>query len=880
MSTNGLYAASKNYTDKGLNVIPLVHGQKLPLAGFDLSRSFTIKTSEAELKSYFGNGVRHNIGVVTGSISQLIVIDIDGEKTNSTFLQCIDQLPSIKNKIANTLGATSGKGLHFYLRIPSVEFPLGIETTTLLNGQDGEIRVKGNRGYVVAPPSLHPNGKIYRSNDKELQSINMEEWRQLLSAFGTSEQTRRPIHDLFAPQYKIAAGNNRHEDLLRVMESLIARNHEFLSEIEIRKWAHDWNRQHCGPPLSDEEFERQWRDAKKFIAKKTEERHEHQSGIPSLKRGDSTEGGKKEEVLENGKGQNKRDAILGLVKEGCEELFSDQYQRPFACFKVNNHRETLPIGSINFRLWVAHAYYSKTKSALSSDDIATVVNTLKGAALFEGCARDLHLRVANHPTHADTIFYDLCDPQRNCVKLTKSGWRIEPAPILFVRYNNQSPQVMPACEYDADIMNKFLALTNLKGPEERLLVKVLMTTLFIPGISKAILDTHGEQGSAKTFLQRILKSVVDPSRAEMLTIPKRPDELLLQLNHNYVTVYNNLSKLDDWASDIFCKAIEGTGASKRMLYTDDDEIIFNFRHCILINGINTVAHNADLVDRTISVHLERIPKEKRRKESELLAEIENIKPQLLGHIFDIIVKVLNQKGNVSLAEYPRLADFAEYGELVARCMGHKPGEFIQAYFNNIKLQTQDVLESSSVAQAIVELMKDRTQWGPGRYAELLQVLKDKATELKIDFKSRGVFPSRPSSLGQQLNKLKTTLREFNITIEVNTDPKTNTRLVTIRKDGEKSSGSSGHLPHDSGGTIFPEDSSAGQPAVTLDGLFRINESPPAIRDEEPEDLDDFSGSPKDDLQARKTYPLPMMDSGRTYSCLCNAKVLARDVMAS
>jgi hypothetical protein len=60
-------------------------------------------------------------------------------------------------------------------------------------------------------------------------------------------------------------------------------------------------------------------------------------------------------------------------------------------------------------------------------------------------------------------------------------------------------------------------------------------------------------------------------------------------------------------------------------------------------------------------------------------------PQLLGYIFDVLVMVLNKKGQVRLEVYPHLADFGEYGELIARCMGHNDRDFIKAYFNNIKL---------------------------------------------------------------------------------------------------------------------------------------------------------------------------------------------------
>jgi hypothetical protein len=49
-------------------------------------------------------------------------------------------------------------------------------------------------------------------------------------------------------------------------------------------------------------------------------------------------------------------------------------------------------------------------------------------------------------------------------------------------------------------------------------------------------------------------------------------------------------------------------------------------------------------------------------------------PQLLGYIFDVLVMMLNKKGQVRLEVYPYLADFGEYGELIARCMGHNDRE--------------------------------------------------------------------------------------------------------------------------------------------------------------------------------------------------------------
>ena len=55
---------------------------------------------------------------------------------------------------------------------------------------------------------------------------------------------------------------------------------------------------------------------------------------------------------------------------------------------------------------------------------------------------------------------------------------------------------------------------------------------------------------------------------------------------------------------------------------------------------------------------------------------------------------------LKLREYPRLADFAEVGEIVSRCIGNEPGKFIEAYFRNIDLQTRDIVENDVVGKAI------------------------------------------------------------------------------------------------------------------------------------------------------------------------------------
>jgi hypothetical protein len=180
-------------------------------------------------------------------------------------------------------------------------------------------------------------------------------------------------------------------------------------------------------------------------------------------------------------------------------------------------------------------------------------------------------------------------------------------------------------------------LMNVKGDSNKLPLKCYIISLFIPGIPKPVLMLHGEQGSAKSTLQELIKRTVDPSSIISLTFPRDINEFVQQLSHNYIAYYDNVLFIRECKSDQIFRAVIGSGFSKRELYSDDSDIIYNFKRCLGFNGINLAATKADLLDRGIIIQLERILKDDRRKEEEILNSLELMKPQLLGYIFDVLV---------------------------------------------------------------------------------------------------------------------------------------------------------------------------------------------------------------------------------------------------
>ena len=154
---------------------------------------------------------------------------------------------------------------------------------------------------------------------------------------------------------------------------------------------------------------------------------------------------------------------------------------------------------------------------------------------------------------------------------------------------------------------------------------------------------HGEQGSAKSMLQELIKMLVDPDIVRTFSFPKDVSELVQQLSRNAVVYYDNLSKIPWWISDLLCRAPTRAGFSKRELYTNNEDIVYSFIRAIGFNGINLAATRPDLLERGLIIQTEMIPKTDRKRMRKIWNKFNTLRPQLLAYIFDVLVDVLRWK---------------------------------------------------------------------------------------------------------------------------------------------------------------------------------------------------------------------------------------------
>lgn len=98
-----------------------------------------------------------NIGLATGARSGCWVLDIDGEAGITSLLH----LASRYGRLPITVRQDTGKGGHLFFKWPG-ELPWGGEIRPSASKFAEGLDVRGQGGYVVLPPSIHPSGRAYR----------------------------------------------------------------------------------------------------------------------------------------------------------------------------------------------------------------------------------------------------------------------------------------------------------------------------------------------------------------------------------------------------------------------------------------------------------------------------------------------------------------------------------------------------------------------------------------------------------------------------------------------------------------------------------------------------------------------------------------------
>lgn len=228
------------YASKGLAVFPLAPRDKKPAiqTGF---KSAT--TSMDQVKEWWAQNPNYNIGIATGQASGgLVVIDLDvDEEKGKNGYETLKEWQREHEELPDSWTSITGRGgYHFFYKSTEPEK----SRVELYDAVD----IRADGGYIVAPPSLHPNGRRYEweySPDFPLTEVN-----DTVKAFLHPKQEKQ---ETFKMSETIPEGQ-RVESLVKLSGSLQAKG---IGEAAIIAALKAENESKCNPPLTDQEMERE-----------------------------------------------------------------------------------------------------------------------------------------------------------------------------------------------------------------------------------------------------------------------------------------------------------------------------------------------------------------------------------------------------------------------------------------------------------------------------------------------------------------------------------------------------------------------------------------------------------------------------------------------
>jgi hypothetical protein len=278
--------------------------------------------------------------------------------------------------------------------------------------------------------------------------------------------------------------------------------------------------------------------------------------------------------------------------------------------------------------------------------------TYEAQAQFEGPVREVGMRVSGD---GSKVYLDLADDAWQAVEIDASGWRVVPvSPVKFRHSRGMKPLPIPV----SGSIGELRRFVNADSDQNWILLVAWLVAALSPTGPYPILILQGEHGTAKSTIARVLRMLVDPSIAPARSIPRDERDLMIAAANSWIISFDNLSGLPHWLSDALCRLSTGGGFATRELQTDNEEILFDATRPIILNGIDDIAGNADLADRSVIVTLSPIAEENRIPEKVFWRDFLLARPKILGGLLDAVSMAVSNLELVNLPRLPRMADFA------------------------------------------------------------------------------------------------------------------------------------------------------------------------------------------------------------------------------
>lgn len=178
-----------------------------------------------------------NWGLVTGTASGLFVVDLDGDNGLEWLKACVDDGLSWPESWT----VKTARGLHCYF-----EWPTGKTIRNSAGKLAAGVDIRGQNGYVLVPPSIHPTGTRYQTVNESCPVSPAPDWLLALLLEPPAKSPKMKVEQEFN-----CLPEGRRNDGLTRLGGYLRRKGE--SQMKIEAALQEANIRRCVPPLPETE---------------------------------------------------------------------------------------------------------------------------------------------------------------------------------------------------------------------------------------------------------------------------------------------------------------------------------------------------------------------------------------------------------------------------------------------------------------------------------------------------------------------------------------------------------------------------------------------------------------------------------------------------
>lgn len=257
--TNEIAKIALEYRKQGFSVIPLKSKTKIPLIKWEEYQKRL--ATEEEITKWFTENPNANIGIVTGKISNLAVIDV--EKGGS-----------VSGYVPTVMSGTGGAGHHLFYK-----YPQGVELHCKTRFRElTDLKAEG--GYIVAPNSTHESGGQYKWIISPDQADIVDFPEELLGEIIGESSYRVGIEKI----KKGVTEGKRNDSATKYVGHLLAKTEENKWETEVWIKLLEWNENNI-PPLGEQELRGVFESVSKLERERTKVAGRHPKSYSESQQG-------------------------------------------------------------------------------------------------------------------------------------------------------------------------------------------------------------------------------------------------------------------------------------------------------------------------------------------------------------------------------------------------------------------------------------------------------------------------------------------------------------------------------------------------------------------------------------------------------------------